>query len=91
MASKLGMKVDVCMADLLMLVSMTLPLMQGHNGSAKLCLCDLAGTLVPVPKSTVCYWDVNLILFGKGKTSVLIIIIIIVLILTRFIGGSRHG
>ena len=29
----------------------------------KLCLCDFAGTLVPVPKSTECYWDVNLILF----------------------------
>ena len=26
-------------------------------------LCDFAGTLVPVPKSTKCYWDVNLILF----------------------------
>ena len=25
-------------------------------------LCDFAGTLVPVPKSTECYWDVNLIL-----------------------------
>ena len=28
------------------------------------CLCDFAGTLVPVPKSTECYWDVNLILFN---------------------------
>ena len=25
-------------------------------------LCDFAGTLVPVPKGTECYWDVNLIL-----------------------------
>ena len=29
-----------------------------------LCLRDFAGTLVPVPKSTECYWDVNLILFN---------------------------
>ena len=33
------------------------------------CLCDFAGTLVPVPKSTECYWDVNLILFElQAKT-----------------------
>ena len=34
-----------------------------HTQTRKLCLCDFAGTLVPVPKSTECYWDVNLILF----------------------------
>ena len=27
-------------------------------------VCDFAGTLVPVPKNTECYWDVNLILFN---------------------------
>ena len=35
MAFKLGMSVDLCMAYMPMLVSMTLTLMQGHNGSAK--------------------------------------------------------
>ena len=34
MAFKRGMTVDVCMAYILMLVSMTFTLMQGHNGSA---------------------------------------------------------
>ena len=35
MAFKLGMTVDVCMAYMLTLVSMTFTLMQGHSGSAK--------------------------------------------------------
>ena len=35
MASKLGMMVDLCMAYILMLISMTLTLMQGHGGLAK--------------------------------------------------------
>ena len=35
MAFKLGMTVDLCMAYMLMLVSMTLTLMQGHSWSAK--------------------------------------------------------
>ena len=37
MVSKLGMTVDLCIACniMLMLVSMTLTLMQGHGGSAK--------------------------------------------------------
>ena len=30
------------------------------------CLCDFAGTLVLVPKSTECYWDVNLILWKQS-------------------------
>ena len=34
MALKLGMKVDLCMALILMLLSMTLTLMQGHSGLA---------------------------------------------------------
>ena len=33
MAFKLGMKVDLCMGYILMVVSMTLTLMQGHSGS----------------------------------------------------------
>ena len=32
MAFKLGMKVDLCMGYILMVVSMTLTLMQGHSG-----------------------------------------------------------
>ena len=35
MVFKLGMAADVCMACMLILVSMTLTLMQGHSGSAK--------------------------------------------------------
>ena len=35
MAFKLGMTVDLCMAYMLMLVSMTLTLIQGHNGSTE--------------------------------------------------------
>ena len=35
LAFTLGMTVDLCMSYLLMLVSMTLTLMQGHSGSAK--------------------------------------------------------
>ena len=35
MAFKLGMMVDLCMAYMLMLVSVTLRLMQGHSGSAE--------------------------------------------------------
>ena len=48
-------------------------------------LCDFAGTLVPVPKSTECYWDVNLILFNAkydanddGDDDQVMIIVIIV-------------
>ena len=35
MAFKLGMTVDVCMASMLMLVSMTLTLIQCHNASTE--------------------------------------------------------
>ena len=35
MAFKLGMKVDVCMEYIHIVVSMTLILVQGHSGSAK--------------------------------------------------------
>ena len=35
MAFKLGMTVDLCMAYMLMLVSMTLILMKGHSGSQR--------------------------------------------------------
>ena len=35
MEFKLGMKEDLCMAYILMLVSMTLTLMQGHSASAE--------------------------------------------------------
>ena len=35
MAFKLGMTVDLCMAYVLILVSMILTLMQGHSGLAK--------------------------------------------------------
>ena len=35
MVFKLGMKVDHCMAHMLMLIPMTLILMQGHSGSAE--------------------------------------------------------
>ena len=40
MAFKLGMKVDLCMGYILMVISITLTLMQGHSGSAegKICL-----------------------------------------------------
>ena len=35
MAFKLGMKVDLCMGYILMIVLMTLTLIQGHSGSAE--------------------------------------------------------
>ena len=35
MAFKLGMKIDLCMGYILMIVSMTLTLMEGHSGSAE--------------------------------------------------------
>ena len=34
MAFKLGMKIDLCMGYILMVVSMTLTVMQSHSGSA---------------------------------------------------------
>ena len=42
----------------------------------KLCLCDFARTLVPVPKSTKCYWDVNLILFRLLLLLVFVVVLI---------------